>query len=58
MNWAITMTNSGKEPITDYTITDAMESPYGYTGTVSYKIESPSCSMSDYLKNILFDITD
>ena len=58
VNWAITMTNSGKEPITDYTITDAMESPYGYTGTVSYKIESPSGYMSDYLNHILFEITD
>ena len=53
VNWTMTMTNSGGEPITDYTVTDAMESPYGYIGTVTYQIER-----SNVARKVLFEITD
>ncbi len=39
IDWAITATNSGRQGITDYTLTDAMESPYSYTGAVEYAID-------------------
>ena len=54
VNWTITMTNNGGEPITDYTVTDAMETPYGYIGTVTYTIEP----RSNTERRVLFTISE
>ena len=42
INWEVVATNSGREPIVGYTLTDTMEMPYGFTGPVVYKMERPS----------------
>ena len=38
LNWAITTENDGTNPLTDYVLTDRMQSPYQFTGKVSYEI--------------------
>lgn len=38
VNWKVEVSNGGRETLIDYTLTDAMESPYGYTGIVKYEI--------------------
>ena len=52
IQWAITATNSGRASIIDYTITDAMEKPYSYTGMVSYEIDSGDRKISSDLFRI------
>ena len=53
IDWAITATNSGRQGITDYTLTDAMESPYSYTGAVEYAIR---CGRWQKISSRLFRI--
>ncbi len=48
INWEVTVANSGREPIIDYTLSDAMEMPYGFTGPVAYKMESWSWYRNRY----------
>ena len=39
ISWEVTATNSGKEALLDYTLTDVMEMPYGFIGPVKYTVE-------------------
>ena len=56
INWAVTVTNSGRQALLDYTLTDAMEVPYGYTGMVKYEINYTQPT-SNKISNNLFEIT-
>ncbi len=38
LNWSITTDNDGTNSIIDYVLTDSMQSPYMFTGNVSYNI--------------------
>ena len=38
VTWSVQVTNSGKDDMRGYTLTDVMMSPYQFTGTVSYRV--------------------
>ena len=38
LTWTVTAENDGTLAITDYVLTDVMQAPYGFTGTVNYQI--------------------
>ena len=52
IRWEVTATNGGREPIIDYTLTDAVESPYSYKGMVSLEIEAAGKGITNDLFNI------
>ncbi len=60
LNWTITTENDGTNSIVDYVLTDKMQSPYMFTGKVSYNIYNDKSSSnliakpssSDYLFTI------
>lgn len=47
INWEVTVTNSGRNLMEDYTLTDIMEYPYAASGTVKYTIYDASGKVKD-----------
>lgn len=45
INWSVTVTNSGRQRMVDYTLTDVMEAPYDFTGKVYYSLVNTSKSL-------------
>ena len=46
INWEVTVTNSGKNSMGNYTLTDVVESPYVISGIVEYEVQTASGTKS------------
>ena len=47
LNWEVTAHNDGKQPITDYVISDRLNPKYVFTGTVTYTSQPPKLDNSN-----------